>query len=221
MVHGPELHWQRRRMPSPPTLLRQLLLVMMIIVSYWLPRCDGLLLKVGVNGRECISEDAGSEKVLIHLRYNVTSRPSDSAEVDLVVRSAKPPPLPPPPPLLPTVLTAATAVPPHRPITARPPPLPFAQVKSRPDVARGGSAPPREWQLLKEDKGISAGSATFVSDGAEEFSVCFVGRCPDRVFGLVDVEFDLRSGYSRALLFLPSPFPLPCIGDGPAIDQPV
>eukprot|EP01047_Picozoa_sp_COSAG01_P085617 COSAG01_NODE_18890_length_1046_cov_0.847941_2_plen_161_part_01 len=160
-------------------LLRQLLLVVMMVGSHWLPRCDGLLLKVGVNGRECISEDAGSEKVLIHLRYNVTSRPSDSAEVDLAVRSAKPPP---PPLPLPAVLAAATAQPPHRPFTARPPPLPFAQVKSRPDVARGGSAPPREWQLLKEDKGISAGSATFVSDGAEEFSVCFVGRCPDRVF---------------------------------------
>ena len=57
---------------------------------------DGLQFKMDVNDKQCLSEDAGSDEVLVHARYNVTSKPSADTRCDAV---ALPLLLSPPPPL--------------------------------------------------------------------------------------------------------------------------
>eukprot|EP01048_Picozoa_sp_COSAG05_P003855 COSAG05_NODE_188_length_14697_cov_11.861145_19_plen_334_part_00 len=49
----------------------------------------GLQFKMDANGKQCLSEDAGSDEVLVHARYNVTSKPSPETRVDLMVTSTE------------------------------------------------------------------------------------------------------------------------------------
>jgi len=55
------------------------------------PRCGGLLFKMDANGKQCISEDAGSDDVIVHATYNITSRPDPGCTVDLRVASTDDP----------------------------------------------------------------------------------------------------------------------------------
>ena len=64
-------------------VLMQLLLVLLLpgVVS-------AMLFKMDANGKQCISEDAGSEDVIVHATYNVTSLPDPSCKVDIRVSLA-------------------------------------------------------------------------------------------------------------------------------------
>ena len=47
---------------------------------------NAVIFRLDPNGKQCISEDAGSDEVLIYVQYNVTNKPSDDVKVNLRVR---------------------------------------------------------------------------------------------------------------------------------------
>ena len=63
-------------------LMQQLLLLLLLLLPH--EGCT-MLFKMDANGKQCISEDAGSEDVIVHATYNVTSLPDPSCKVDIRV----------------------------------------------------------------------------------------------------------------------------------------
>jgi hypothetical protein len=63
-----------------------LLLLLLLLPSL----TSAVLFKMDANGKQCISEDAGSDDVIVHATYNVTSRPDPNCRVDIRVRSQRP-----------------------------------------------------------------------------------------------------------------------------------
>ena len=64
--------------------LMQLLLVLVLLLLTH--EGSAMLFKMDANGKQCISEDAGSEDVIVHATYNVTSVPDPSCKIDIRVR---------------------------------------------------------------------------------------------------------------------------------------
>ena len=46
---------------------------------------EGIIFRLDANGQQCISEDAGSDEVLVYVQYNVTRKPGDQVQVSLQV----------------------------------------------------------------------------------------------------------------------------------------
>jgi hypothetical protein len=62
----------------------RLLLVLPLLLTH---EGSAMLFKMDANGKQCISEDAGSEDVIVHATYNVTSVPDPSCKIDIRVSS--------------------------------------------------------------------------------------------------------------------------------------
>ena len=65
------------------------LLVALILLSLQAGVVNSVIFRLDPNGQQCISEDAGSEEVLVYVQYNVTSRPDASVKVSLEVTSTE------------------------------------------------------------------------------------------------------------------------------------
>ena len=63
------------------------LLQQLLLVSF----ANAMLFKMDANGKQCISEDDGSEDVIVHATYNITSRPDPSCKVGIRVSVTRPP----------------------------------------------------------------------------------------------------------------------------------
>eukprot|EP01052_Picozoa_sp_SAG31_P012730 SAG31_NODE_750_length_12362_cov_6.912827_7_plen_161_part_00 len=62
-------------------------LLQLLVLSAFMRLIDGVIFRMDANGQQCISEDAGSEEVLVYVQYNVTSKPDDTVKVSLEVTS--------------------------------------------------------------------------------------------------------------------------------------
>jgi hypothetical protein len=71
---------------GPLAVLALPLLLLLLLPSL----TSAVLFKMDANGKQCISEDAGSDDVIVHATYNVTSRPDPNCRVDIRVRSQRP-----------------------------------------------------------------------------------------------------------------------------------
>lgn len=60
--------------------------LLLALAALALPSANAVLFKMEANGKQCISEDAGSDDVIVHATYNVTSRPDPACRVDIRVR---------------------------------------------------------------------------------------------------------------------------------------
>lgn len=125
-----------------------------------------VIFRLDPNGQQCISEDAGSEQVLVYVQYNVTSRPDDAVKVALEVTSAH-------------AAAGGCRHPCGIPERARPADhtglsLWLAlQVTSTEDQAKG-----KKEEVMVEEKDITDGKVTFISDASEEFRICFRSTSP-------------------------------------------